>query len=616
MGHRLKLAAALLWLSACAEVFPRPMSAAMVAHYNSGAALTAYLAQPGAQPEVCDMQRHGPHIRRLWAKDGEALVDGLIEGAVPPPVWRACVNALLDSAPPTVLREFMHEAGYGFRELIGQTQLESNPRAQAALLELNHLYLERPHTLQPQPEIARKLFAELREALAKQRFGPLGTKLGTRLLEAYDLEHGLWKGHALDVAALDDLFNAQDAAALHLILSRGSSELLRSEAKRRLIRLHIAASQFAEVKADPAGVEETLMRRGFNAQSPETHRVVSGNLDPLPWQSVIVYQDFERQTANLFGRGPSYDGASELPLLGALHVQLEGISRPITLCADPDALDPTPCLLDENVSVGEQYARVHDNALQLRTGIRIADALALARSGGKLDLRVRVAGVAIDNYALPVHFDRRDRVLAFYADDARYGEPGPALRVVVDCPNSELLSFTASEGGEARSAFVPVAALQNFALESRGAPGHPGAVGSSGWSGSSGAACQDGQSGGNGGMGGPGGPGGDGGDIRVEIACRDGVHAGVGFALLRDALWRSVHSLGGPGGPGGSGGRGGRGGSGGMSRSKRTHLDRDGREVVDDPGCSAGHNGLSGFDGASGPPGPDGRPGVVTIAPD
>jgi hypothetical protein len=302
-----------------------------------------------------------------------------------------------------------------------------------------------------------------------------------------------------------------------------------------------------------------------------------------------------------------------LPLRGALHVNLKGVSRPITLCADAAALDPTPCLSARHVSLGQPLARIHDNQLELRTGMRIADVLGLARSGGQLELLVRVAGVAIDKHALPVRFDSVDGELLIYRRDPRYGDKGPDLRLVVDCPDKELLSFSAEDGTEPRVAFVPVAHLERFRLENHGVQGSPGRRGSDGSRGMSGSDCQDGSTGGDGGTGGPGGPGGDGGDIHIEIACRDGVHAGVGFALLRDTLQRIVHSIGGPGGPGGRGGSGGPGGFGGSSRSRRTHKDSQGREVVDEPGCSSGSTGRSGSDGWSGSKGPDGRPGLITI---
>lgn len=246
----------------------------------------------------------------------------------------------------------------------------------------------------------------------------------------------------------------------------------------------------------------------------------------------------------------------------------------------------------------------------LRTEMPIDDASVLARNAGKLDLIVRVAGVEIDKRTLPVRFENTDGKLLIKRRDARHGEPGPELRVAVDCPNGELLSFAADSGTEQRTAFVEVADIQRFRLENHGAPGSPGTPGSDGSPGISGSDCQNG---GRGGDGGPGGPGGDGGNIRVEIVCRDGVHAGVGFSLLRDTLQRVVHSIGGPGGPGGDGGNGGRGGFAGSSRPRRTHRDNNGREWVDDKGCSAGITGSSGSDGSNGPDGANGRLGSVSI---
>ena len=296
-----------------------------------------------------------------------------------------------------------------------------------------------------------------------------------------------------------------------------------------------------------------------------------------------------------------------------LRVKMQGLSRPITLCSDPRALDPTPCLSAKHVEIDHPLVGIRKKQLVLRTGMRIDDAEELARNASKLDLVVRVAGVEIDRRTLPARFDSTDNTLLFQRPDARYGEHGPELRVTVDCPHGELLHFAANVGGEQRSAFVEVADIERFRLENHGAPGRPGTPGSDGLAGLSGSDCQNGGPGGYGGAGGPGGPGGDGGNVRVEIVCRDGVHAGVGFSLLRDTLQGVVHSIGGTGGPGGTGGTGGTGGRAGSSRPRRTHRDSNGREWVDDKGCSAGRPGSAGSDGASGPAGPRGRPGVVTI---
>jgi hypothetical protein len=614
--NRVELIGVLWWLttfSGCYEYFTKPMSATTLAHHNSGRALAEYLSQPDASPEVCDMRSAEPHITQLRPEDSEDLVDGLVEGRVPPVVWRACVTALLPSAPSDVLPEFLNAAGRGYRELITRDGIESDYQYQLRLLELHMLYLDRPHTVQPGAAVARELFEALREAHSKKHLGPYAMKLAAQLLEAYDLEHGRWRGRALDLPALDELFAARDAASLHLILARSSSEQLRDEAKRRIIRLHIASSKFPEVKAQSAQVEETLMRLGYNPQDPNERSVLGGRLTRFPWQSLRVQQNFEQQTASLFGQGPAFDGASALPLRGLLRVKMKGLSRPITLCADASALDPTPCLAAKHVSIAHPLVRFRKQQLELRTEMPIDDAGVLARNAGKLDLSVRVAGVEVDKRTLPVRFESTDGRLLIQRRNARYGEHGPELRVAVDCPNGELLSFAADSGTEQRSAFVEVADIERFSLENHGAPGRPGTPGSDGSPGTSGSDCQDGGRGGDGGTGGPGGPGGDGGNVRVEIVCRDGVHTGVGFSLLRDTLQRVVHSIGGPGGPGGRGGNGGRGGFAGSSRPRRTHRDSNGREWVDDKGCPAGSSGSSGSDGWSGPEGSEGRPGIVSI---
>jgi hypothetical protein len=62
--------------------------------------------------------------------------------------------------------------------------------------------------------------------------------------------------------------HAPGAQTLHLFLNRLPQPGLRDESRRRLIRLHMAASPFSEVRDHAESVEEIVMRQGVYRLSP------------------------------------------------------------------------------------------------------------------------------------------------------------------------------------------------------------------------------------------------------------------------------------------------------------------------------------------------------------
>ena len=102
---------------------------------------------------------------------------------------------------------------------------------------------------------------------------------------------------------LDALAASQDEETLHLFVDRLPNEDLRTEARRRIVRLHIAASPFPEVQAHADDVEERVLIRGANVLATNEQPATRGWLDEtrVPMRGVLVRQDLWAQTATLLG---------------------------------------------------------------------------------------------------------------------------------------------------------------------------------------------------------------------------------------------------------------------------------------------------------------------------
>ncbi|HEY7957915.1 MAG TPA: hypothetical protein VII38_21585, partial [Polyangia bacterium] len=335
-GHRLALIFVLGALG-CAESFPLPMTAAELVGYDSGDALVAYLSQPDASPSVCDLRARGPHLYALDEDTRRALVRGLTDGTIDPAKWRRCADAFLRSAPGDDAASLLDAVGVGYRALLRDADFESSSVMQARLRAMQALYIDRQIGSNGHPDLDARLFAELGRALAAHRLGPAAAAFGEELLATVDLEHGRFRGRPVEVATLDALFAAGDEVTLRRFAKRLASPTLREQAERRVIRLHIAASLFPEVRADAAAVEARLMRSGVNVLSLAEHPPLRGWLDTkrVPMRGVLVRQQVWQKTATLFGYAGDRPGLSILPelsLRGALEVEVGGISRPVTLC--------------------------------------------------------------------------------------------------------------------------------------------------------------------------------------------------------------------------------------------------------------------------------------------
>jgi len=610
--------------AACAaRQYPVPMTATQLARYEEGSALVAYLGQPDADPGVCDLQTAGPFARVVDADGRRALDRGFREGRLPPGVWRDCMDRLLRTAPPETATSLQTDVLRDARDLLDDARLETDLASQGRLDAAAQLHRDRPAGVVADPAELAALASWLESGLAKGRFGPFGQRAASDLLATIGLERGRWRGSVVDLAALDGFLAGGDEATLRRCADRLPDAALREAARRSVIRIHILASPFPEVRLESRSVEELVARTGANPVSPHVHAPVRGLTDAglAPVRSVLLEQHLREQTVRLAGSAlversrPGLTAA--VALRGALQVEMAGLSRPVTLCAPPQELDVSPCLAAGDVQLLSTLARVDDaGVVRLVESISESEAVALAGRRSLL-VPIAVAGGPVATLEWRLAFRTPDDLELVGAEPA--GE-GPGLDVRVEVREPERLVYSVTAAGHQYQAVVEWAQAGAFRVISRGGRGRAGASGSSGTRGSSGldgrsASCpsssgQDGSRGGRGGRGGTGddgGPGGRGREIRVTVSADEAVRARVLGVLQPTFL-----SQGGPGGEGGAGGGGGSGGRGGSGGSGTTCFKSDGSAKRLSGGTS-GSSGLEGSSGSAGSPGPAGAPGRVTV---
>jgi len=606
---------------ACAPELPRPTSASDLARHDSEAALVAYLGQRDASPAVCDPRSASPHVIHFDRDTSEALVRALLDGTLDPLIWRRCADALAESGSREQAASLVDAAAGAYRALATDRDLETSPALQARLAVLQAGYIERPAGTDGDPTRTAEAFEELRRRFWAGRFGPVAARFVRELLDVVDLERGRYGGRPVDRAVIDDLAARGDLSLLRRFADRLAGQDLRDHARRRLLRLAIAASPFEEVRARAAEVEERVMREGVNRISVAQQPPVRATLDTgkLTARRVLVRQDVLHQTTALFGDGDG--GPSVLPALslgGALWVEVAGLSRPITICRTRGTFDPTPCIGAGDVSVDNSFAIAdRDGSFHLRDRASEADTVAVTNAKSWFPLPIAVGGRRLVSFGWPVRFERpADLILS-----PSFGR-GPDLKVVVSRVDRTVLAFTVVNHDIVYRAVVECRDLPAFHIISRGAAGASGGSGSDGADGSAGfdgsdASCPstsggDGRRGGDGGRGSDGGEGGDGsdgGDIQVDLDC--GPEACGADEV--DRLLRAIVSQGGAGGTGGPGGRGGRGGRGGAGGRGTTCVDPATGESRSLSGGTDGTSGMDGSSGAWGRTGAPGRPGQVRI---
>jgi hypothetical protein len=587
------------------------MTARDLAALDRSDALVGYLQQPGASAAVCDAGAPGPHPILISPDTWALLARGLAEGRVPPDLWRGCVERALDGASRDRAVPLLNAIVTRYRALIDDAALETSPAMRARLGALQAVYIQRPAGLDADAEVLGPVVGHVRAAFAAGRLRPVAAGFARELLAIVDLQRGLYGGRPVDVALLDDLQARRDQTLLRRFADRLPSPELRDDARSRLVRVRIAASPYAEVRAHAGEVEQAVLRQGQNRVLLDRRMVTSVRLDrqTLDGPVVRLRQDVWHQRVALlgYGAGASPSLLPPVPLRDALRVAVGGLSRPISLCRPARDLDPSPCIAAQDVTLGNSLAYLDgDGALHLAEDAPAREAADLVRDHA-FTLSIGVGGGGAVPFAWPVRFERPERLI--FAN-------GPHLRVAIVHTDPSLFSFTVSSDQAAYLAVVEAEDLPAFRLTSRGAAGRDGVSGSAGSDGTPGmdgmsASCPSmgggaGSSGGNGSPGGAGedgGPGGNGGDVDVAVDCGP---TGCAPAVV-DLLRAIITSEGGPGGAGGTGGPGGRGGRGGSGGAGTFCPAGDNGGIGSS--LSAGSAGMSGSDGMAGSNGSDGSPG-------
>lgn len=604
-----------LAMGGCAPPFPKPMIGLDLARFDPGKALVAYLGQTDASPAVCDLDAKPPYLTHFDQGVATSLVEGLVLGHVNPELWRRCTDTVLDGASPEEAAVLLDAVAGGYQAVIEDRDLETSLALQLRATTLQKAYVERPTGVDPHPSQLASIVDELRRKVESSRTGTVATRFARELLAIIDLEQGRYGGRPVDVGLLDDLARRRDEALLRRFADRLPSKALRDEARRRVVKLAVAASSYPEVRASPSEVEARVMDGGVNRISLAAHAVSRASL-VLPAghaHPVLVRQDVSHQLATLVDDHGPRAAPSVLPEVSlrlALRVEVAGLTRPITLCQRPRMLDPSPCIAPEDVNIANPIGYIdRQGSFHLRERISTREAVGLAQAGEALALPLSVGGRPVTSAKWPLRFERPDDII--------FSSPsgtGPDLKVAIDHTDPHRFSFVIRGDGSEQRAVVEAADLPSFRIVSRGAPGNDGSTGSRGFDGTLGldgssASCPStdgggGDRGGDGSDGGPGGdgePGRDGGNLEVEVDCGANVCASRDLDLLR----RIVVSEGGRGGSGGRGGDGGRGGRGGSGGSGTSCHDDSGT----DHWLSAGSDGMNGSDGHDGQTGRDGAPG-------
>jgi hypothetical protein len=505
--------------------------------------------------------------------------------------------------------------GAAYRRLVKSEAAERDAGVAERLTVLKALYSLRPQGTDPDPELLREWGTELEKAVGERRLGPVGGKLSEDLLETFSVERGRWNGAPVTETTLDLLQNRHDEPLLRRLAARLPDPELRRQALRRIVRLHMLASPYPEVRLHAREVEALMMKQGRNPFSLEGHPPEGGDLQAarLSVDRVLVRQDPLSGTVKILGARGSV--VPEASLRGALSLRVPGLSHPITLCGNTRDLDPTPCLDPTALRVGSHFVSVDpEGGLRFVENARLADLLPLVQAP---DLAIPFAAGGRDLATLHLG-------LWFEKPGDMPFQGGQPLVVDVDARVERRLVYQVSGHGFAYTVVVERPDVPAFHIVSHGIPGVPGRDGLPGLAGAPGrpglpAACpaqvggpgQRGFDGGIGGPGGPGGPGGRGGDITLRVAC-----GGRDCSALLADLTRAVLSIGGPGGPGGHGGLGGRGGTGGAGGPAAgcTEKGEDGNwRVKTVEAGPRGPDGNEGLRGPEGPPGPPGPPGQVMV---
>jgi hypothetical protein len=547
-----------------------------------------------------------------------AVTKALSSDGVAPEAWGECV-ARMQRQSAAIAGPVLGALVPAYLRLLDGADVERSERRRQQLEAAHAALWDRPSEWALPAEATPRLRERLRPRPADAGGERPTAAICAEGLAALEMEAGRAGGGPVTRESLAALEAAGDQRALARLGLRLPDPTLRQQARRSLLRVRIAASAHAELRADVEAAAELVLAKGANPVSLAARpaKRASFDLGRLPFGGVLVRQDLERQRAALLvtrGDPPVAFPPPAIPLRGPLALEVAGLAQPITVCGDPAELDPSFCLAREDISVGRALASYERGgpALVLAAEVDARELPALASADRNLDPGLKAGGQAVAGLRWPLRFERpADLVLA--SDSG----PGPEVTVEMTAAGGAPVILRVLSSGKERVVVLERIDLRGFHLLSRGARGKPGAQGREGREGEAGPDGPDGRCGPGGGRGGgprPGGPGGPGGDGEPGGPGGRGSDGGAIKARLRcppaeckalEVLVRlMMKSEGGQGGPGGKGGKAGAGGLGG--EYGRCIEGRSQIAVT----AAAGRDGTPGKPGPEGPPG---APGTVTV---
>src|SRR5690606_14181818 len=166
-------------------------------------------------------------------------------------------------------------------------------------------------------------------------------------------------------------------------------------------------------------------------------------------------------------------------------LRVEGIEEPITICAPPDALDPTPCLAPTELVPRVPIVYVDEQGLlHFVEKVTSRDAMRLVYNTPNLPLPFEIRGSEVLTIEWPVVFERPPSLVFPRAS----GSVRPDLAVVLERRYPPRLFFEVAAPSGTYVGVVEANDVDAFVIASRGGDGSGGSTGANGSPGTNGTA--------------------------------------------------------------------------------------------------------------------------------
>jgi len=596
------------------ENYPLPLPAATVMQLNNGDAVVSYLRQRDADAALCDPMATGPHVVLMTDRHIEDLVDGIGRGARPSK-WAECIHSMLGKMPDPLAAVLLDRVLHQYVLRIAYPELERDPAIMQQLEIIRRVYAER-QTGKNASEAGRNATLVALRELDETMLSAFGRQARDAALTVLFLEQGLRPdGRPVTIEGLDELAAMGAEEELRIYSRRIPDPALRTEAARRLVRVRISTSPFAELRNDAQAVEDRVMALGRNPVALSANRPTGVDFDAssMPVRGISIRQDLRAQNARLASWRDRRGNVSVVPAIDlrpVLSFTVPGFSAPLRLCAPAEDLRVEPCVDPRELSIGLSFAQIEaDGRFRIAEQIDMSQVYALAQSGPGFRIPILLNGEPLVDALWEVDFSNTGP--AVFAPG--YGEAGAPVSLVVNAMDPRFHHYVVNAYGRDFHMIVEPGEEATFGVITAGGDGRPGDRGQDGYAGNngnsgSGASCPNtqgtngtnGTDGGPGGPGGPGGNGGPGGFVDGKLMC-DPARCHV----LAQQVRATLAAPGGNRGQGGNGGSGGQGGNGGSGGSSTTCYDDQNQSYT----VNGGSDGQSGNRGTDGPRGADGMPG-------